>query len=51
MDYAVRLARLRPDLAPSADAITRLYVALRYGSGEDRRAVDELRRQVRQFRA
>ena len=51
VDYAVRLARLRPDLAPSADAITRLYVALRYGSGEDRRALDELRRQVRQFRA
>jgi protein-glutamine gamma-glutamyltransferase len=51
VDYAARLARLRPDLAPGADAITRLYVVLRYGSGGNRRALDELQRQVQQFRA
>ncbi len=51
LDYAARLARLRPDLAPGADAITRLYVALRYGTQTDRHALEELRRQVRQFPA
>ena len=51
LDYAARLARLRPDLAPGADAITRLYVTLRYGTGTDRRALEELQRHVRQFPA
>ena len=32
LDYARRLARARPDLEAPAGAITRLYVALRYGA-------------------
>jgi protein-glutamine gamma-glutamyltransferase len=49
VDYAVRLSVLRPDLAAAADAITRLYVALHYGSAGDDRVVDELQRRVRAF--
>ena len=32
LDFATRAKTLRPDLAASIDAITRLYVALRYGA-------------------
>ncbi len=52
--YAERLARMRPDLAAGVAAITRLYVVLRYGAGAGAgatTALDELRRQVRQFHA
>jgi transglutaminase-like putative cysteine protease len=51
LDYARRLARARPDLAPAADAITRLYVALRYGAETRTTALDELRQRVRNFSA
>ena len=52
LDYAARLARLRPDLAPGVAAITRLYVVLRYGADTGAKtALDELQRQVRQFHA
>lgn len=49
LHFAARVARLRPDLAAGADAITRLYVALRYGTDIDRRALNELQRHVREF--
>jgi hypothetical protein len=49
--YAARLSRLRPDLAPKVGAITRLYVALRYGTGANAAAVREFEQQVRQFSA
>lgn len=49
IDYAVRLAQLRPDLAQAAAAITRIYVALRYGGNADPHAVHILWQQVRQF--
>lgn len=46
-DFAARVATQRPDLRAPVDAITRDYVALRYGSGGDPAA---LRRQVARFR-
>jgi transglutaminase-like putative cysteine protease len=49
--YAARLSRLRPDLAPSVSAITRLYVALRYGAAANAAAVREFEQQIRQFSA
>ncbi len=49
--YAARLSRLRPDLGPKVGAITRLYVALRYGAGANAAAVRELEQRVRQFSA
>jgi len=51
LDYARRLERSRPDLAPAVEAITRLYVALRYGVESGAAALDELKRRVRQFGA
>jgi transglutaminase-like putative cysteine protease len=39
VDFAHRIARLRPHLAEQADAITRLYIALRYG-GRDAGGAD-----------
>lgn len=50
-DYARRLARLRPDLAPVVTAITGLYIALRYGLAASHARLQELQRQVRQFSA
>jgi len=49
--YAARLSRLRPELAPNVGAITRLYVALRYGTGANAAAMQELEQRVRQFSA
>lgn len=49
--YAARLSRLRPELAPKVSAITRLYVALRYGAGGSTAALRELEQQVKQFSA
>jgi transglutaminase-like putative cysteine protease len=49
--YAARLSRLRPDLAPKVGAITRLYVALRYGADANATAVREFEQEVRQFSA
>lgn len=48
-DYAARLKRLRPDLAPAIAAITRLYIALRYGPDMDPAALRRFREQVRHF--
>ena len=51
LNYAARLALLRPGLAPRVTAITRLYIALRYGTGAGSGAIRTLERQVRKFRA
>jgi transglutaminase-like putative cysteine protease len=51
LDYARRLERQRPDLASAAAAITRLYVALRYGAETSADAVRELQAKVKQFTA
>jgi transglutaminase-like putative cysteine protease len=50
-DYALRVAQLRPDLTPAVAVITRLYVALRYGTETSATALIELQRRVRQFTA
>jgi hypothetical protein len=34
-DFATRIAVTRPELAPATDAITRLYVSLRYQEEEN----------------
>ncbi len=49
--YARRLAQARPDLDASVDAITQLYVALRYGRSRDDRELSQFREYVRQFKA
>ena len=51
VDYARRVEGQRPDLASAVEAITRLYVALRYGAEASATALLELRRRVRQFSA
>jgi transglutaminase-like putative cysteine protease len=51
LDYARRLEHARPDLAPAAAAITRLYVTLRYGAGTSAAALEELQQRVRRFSA
>jgi len=51
VDYARRVEQLRPELAPAVDAITRLYVALRYGADASASALIELQRRVRHFAA
>ena len=51
VDYARRLEASRPDLTPAVTAITRLYVALRYGMGASTAALEELKQRVRQFSA
>jgi transglutaminase-like putative cysteine protease len=50
-DYARRLESLRPDLAPAVTAITRLYVAMRYGAESGAAALAELQQRVRRFSA
>jgi transglutaminase-like putative cysteine protease len=49
VDYARRVEQHRPELKPAVEAITRLYVALRYGVESSATAVLELQRRVRQF--
>jgi transglutaminase-like putative cysteine protease len=51
VDYASRIERLRPELTPAVEAITRLYIALRYGAESSAAALIELQRRVRQFTA
>jgi len=51
VDFAQRVERSRPDLTPAVAAITRLYVALRYGGGSSADALRELQTRVRQFTA
>jgi transglutaminase-like putative cysteine protease len=49
-DFAARVRRARPDLADSAETITRLYLELRYGPGGATGAPRELIERVRLFR-
>ncbi|MBI3045521.1 MAG: DUF3488 domain-containing transglutaminase family protein [Betaproteobacteria bacterium] len=51
VDYARRVEGSRPDLKPAVAAITRLYVALRYGTERGTEALMDLQRRVRQFSA
>ena len=51
VDYALRVGQLRPDLTPAVAVITRLYVALRYGTEASAAALIELQRRVRRFTA
>lgn len=50
-DYAARLARLRHDIAPTANAISALYIALRYGTLQQEEARRELKQRVAEFNA
>lgn len=50
LDFARRVAQLRPDLGPEATAIAGLYADLRYGQNAGPGELTELRRQVRAFR-
>ncbi len=50
LDYARRIANLRPPLAESAIGIAELYARLRYGPSRDAAGVAELARLVREFR-
>ena len=51
LDFAARAKALRPDLAPRIEAITRLYVALRYGVDARVEWVRNLARLVARFKA
>ncbi|MNC87884.1 hypothetical protein D3C83_36520 [compost metagenome] len=51
MDYARRVEHSRPDLTPAVAAITRLYVALRYGARSGVATLEELQQRVRRFSA
>jgi transglutaminase-like putative cysteine protease len=48
-DFAVRVRRLRPDLGPTASAITELYLKLRYMPAHSARDLMLLRGLVRRF--
>ncbi|HEY4645340.1 MAG TPA: DUF3488 and transglutaminase-like domain-containing protein [Steroidobacteraceae bacterium] len=50
LDFASRVRSSRPDLAAEIDAITRLYLDLRYGEVASSAALAELVRRVRAFR-
>ena len=50
LDFATRANMLRPDLAPKIEAITRLYVALRYGVGSKAEWSGDFRQLVRRFK-
>lgn len=50
LDFAARLARERPDLAAVGDAVTTLYLELRYGAAPASTRLVELQRTVRHFR-
>lgn len=50
LDYARRIANLRPPLAESAMGVAELYASLRYGPSRDAAGVTELARRVREFR-
>jgi transglutaminase-like putative cysteine protease len=49
IDFARRVAGLRPDLAANADGITLLYRVLRYEPAAESDTLSELQRRVRQF--
>jgi len=50
LDYSRRIARQRPDLAPQVQAITRLYIGLRYGARQTRPQRSAFADRVRRFR-
>jgi transglutaminase-like putative cysteine protease len=50
-DFGLRVERARPDLATAVGAITRLYMALRYGAADDPAARRELEQRVARFSA
>ena len=50
LDYLARVKAARPELAASAEEITRRYVAARYGAGASREELRELAGRVRDFR-
>jgi len=49
LDYADRLARIRPDLAPAISIITDLYVSLHYGIAQPPLRLGELLTQIKKF--
>lgn len=51
IDYAHRIRLARPDLTAAVAAITRLYVAMRYGTAPESAALHELQQRVRGFKA
>jgi transglutaminase-like putative cysteine protease len=51
VDYARRVAGLRPELGAAVTAITALYIALRYGAEGSTAALLDLQQRVRQFTA
>jgi len=51
LDFALRVARLRPDLATQTNLITALYCALRYSPTPPAHALRQLRQFVQAFRA
>ena len=51
LDYAARLVLARPEVAAAVQAITRLYVAVRYENKLQNNTLRELQQQVRQFSA
>ena len=55
LDYAARVARVRPEFAPAAHEITQLYVALRYQQPDEKcnknKYLQQLQQRVTQFAA
>ncbi len=51
LDFAVRVTRLRPELAPQTNLITALYCALRYSPTPPAQALRQLHQFVQAFRA
>lgn len=51
LDFAARVARTRPDLAPVTRTITGLYLRIRYAGDENAVLREQLARKVRTFRA
>jgi transglutaminase-like putative cysteine protease len=49
VDYALRIGVRRPDLTSAVNAITALYVAMRYGAERSAAALLDLQQRVRQF--
>jgi hypothetical protein len=50
LDFAARAKALRPDLASRIEAITRLYIALRYGANAQAGWVQEMIMLIARFR-
>ena len=48
-DFAMRLAQARPDLALEAQAITQLYISIRYKNNNKNKYLQEFKQTVRQF--